>query len=329
MKSMFLSILIGVITLTSAQAQFGYGKLEDVQQIQKVPLFVVLMSSDDKRIKKLSKKEDGKLELYLADIEAYNTALKNAFQNSWSFSNEIRFITDKELEKFDTKDNKRKYAYFKQIIDKNPGNIFDHKGDITTYNYAVYLTGKNKPVYSFMYMTILPNEADFKLISQQIQVYLKSRELLKTKEKSKKELLAEIRANAPLLKEKTLLLEEESLSKDVLQSLGELYKYPYRIVSREEIDDAILSNAKDIAYLRIIPFGQIADNSGLVKISNLVYMQYVINAETGEYLAYVTPSPLRLPGIAGLLVNDNNNKMKKNDLLDIVKAIEDGDTEKL
>lgn len=330
MKKLIVLFLISIISLPTAQAQFGFGKLEDVQQIQKAPLFVVLLNSNEKKVKKLSKKDDGKLEQYRADIEAYNTAVKNAFQNSWSFSSDIRFITGEELDQIDTRENKGKYAYFKQLIDVgNPGIMFDHKGAITTYNYAIYLTGKNKPVYSFMYSTILPNEADFKLISQQIQGYLKTRESLKTKEKSRKEILAEIKANAPLLKEKTLLIEEESLSKSVLESIGDLYKYPFKIVSKDEIDQAIISDAKDIAYLRIIPVGQITENSGILKISNLVFMQYVINAENGEYLAYVTPSPFRLPGLAGVLVNDNNNKMKKNDLLEIIEAIDTGATEKL
>lgn len=53
-------------------------------------------------------------------------------------------------------------------------------------------------------------------------------------------------------------------------------------------------------------------------------MQYVINAENGEYLAYVNPS--QVPGVLGLLVN--NNKLKKNDLQSIVMAIESGPIEK-
>ncbi|HSI70726.1 MAG TPA: hypothetical protein VK941_10870 [Gillisia sp.] len=329
MNKLIVLFLIGFISHSSVQAQFGYGKLEDVQQIQKVPLLVVLLSSNEKKVKKLSKKKNGNLEQYLADIDSYNTAVKNAFQNSWNFSTDIKYITSEELKEYNSKQNKDKYAYFRQLIDVGDiGNVFDHKGAITTYNYAIYLTGKRKPVYSHMYSTILPNEADFKLISQQIQGYLKARESLKTKEKSRKEILAEIKANAPLLKQKTLLIEEENLSKSVLQSIGELYKYPYKIVSRDEIDQAIISDAKDMAYLRIIPVGQVSENSGILKISNLIFMQYVINAENGEYLAYVTPSPLRLPGLAGALLNDNNDKMKKNDLLEIIEAIENGETQK-
>lgn len=55
-----------------------------------------------------------------------------------------------------------------------------------------------------MYTTLLPNEADFKFISQQIQSYL----------------------------------------------------HPYKIASKEEIDNAILTDAKDLAYLKILPVGQ-------------------------------------------------------------------------
>lgn len=125
-----------------------------------------------------------------------------------------------------------------------------------------------------MYTTLLPNEADFKFISQQIQSYLN----------------------------------------------------PYKIASKEEIDNAILTDAKDLAYLKILPVGQISDHSGPLKTSSLIFMQYVINAENGEYLAYVNPSPIQVPGVLGLLVN--NNKLKKNDLQSIVMAIESGPIEK-
>lgn len=328
-KLILLFVILSITSLPETYAQFGFGNLEDIQQIKKVPLIVVLLESHEKTVKKLTRKKDGSLEKYYADIDAYNTAVKKAFGNTWNFSDEIKYVTAGELEKYNTKQNNGKYAYFRQLID--PGDIsntFYHKGAITTYNYAIYLTGKRKPVYSYMYSTLIPNEADFKFISQQIQYYLQFREVTKSKEKSRKEVLAEIKANTPLLKEKTLLIEEKNLSKGVQNSLGDLYKYAYRIASKEEIEEAILTDAKDIAYLKVLPVGQISDRMGPVKTSELIYMQYVINAETGEHLAYVTPSPIRVPGVLGMLVNDDNFKLKKNDLLSIVKDIEGGAIEK-
>lgn len=328
-KLLLLFIITGCTSLTNTYAQFGYGKLEDVQKIKKVPLLVLLLESNEKKVKKYTRKNDGSLEQYYAEIEAYNNAVKMAFENSWKFSNEINYVTNEELKKYNTKQNKGKYAYFRQLIDVGDfSHTFDHKGAITTYNYSIYLTGKRKAVYSYMYTTLLPNEADFKFISQQIQSYLNFRELTRSKDKSRKEILAEIKANAPLLKGKTLLIEEENLSPGVLKSIGELYKYPYKIASKEEIDNAILTDAKDFAYLKVLPVGQISDDSGPLKTSSLIFMQYVINAENGEYLAYVNPSPLQVPGVLGLLVNDNNSKLKKNDLQSIVKDIESGPIEK-
>ena len=188
---------------------------------------------------------------------------------------------------------------------------------------VIGLTNKKKPVYSMMYTTLHPTEADLTFIIQQFQNYLISRVELKTGEKSKKEIKAELIENANLLKTKTLLFDEEFVDKNLKEDISSIYKYDYKLTTKEDIDQAILSRNKDIAYVRAFPLmQQSGGKNSVVKLSKLVYVQYVISALDGKILGYAAPSSVGLGGNLGALTRSSNHNTTKKDLEKIIKNID-------
>jgi len=314
--------------LTSAQ--FGSGKLEDVQAVQKAPLLVVLQAKNDKVLKKITKKDgDEAAQKYLTNIETTNASLKNGITASWLYTSDITFITEAELDKYDTKSNKNKYAILTagRELGDNGYSMLQSKGLLTTYNYGIYLTGKRKRVYGMLTRSSQLTEGDIVFMSQQIQNYLNARLDLKSGKMSRKEMTADLNENAAIIADKTLWIAEDDLKKDFVKKIEKMYPYQLKVTTKEAIDAEIINKNSDICYLRIVPVGQqTAGGGGPLKTSKLIYVQYVLDAEDGKILAYVTPSVggSLLSGLGGALGNaltKGNGQMGKGDMENVLKSV--------
>lgn len=323
MKKRTLIIILLLATLHVANAQFGYGKLEDVQKIKEIPLLVILESKNKKTVKRLSKKDNGTLEKYYSEIEQYNEALKKSFENSWKFSNEVKFISEDELETYNTKENKGKYAYFTRMVQKGDtdSSLLRTQGIITTHSYGILIIGSGKPVQSLMYTSHMPNEADLKFIAQQIQNYLLKRLIPTDDKKSRSELMKEMNSNANKVKSKMVLFAKDNLSADLLYATNTVYPFQHKVTSKEEIDTAILNNDPNIVYLKILPVGHMTGAIRPVKTAKLMHVKYLINAENGEVLALESPSGIGLGGSLGTSMKSSKHEMTKKDLAKMVEII--------
>lgn len=315
MRNIFVAAFCLVYTLASAQ--MGYGKFEDILEVQQKPLLVVLESPKANTLKDL-KKKPADLAKYPDDIAQYNTALKAAFASTWTFSKDVQFVSEEQYEAIkNDKTKKDKYAYFNNKIRRYGYGI---KGAFVpnTFYHELGLTDQGKPVYSFMFDTTHPNEADLTFILQQFQSYLLARMQIKGGEKTRKELMAELEQKAALLKGKTLLLDEEFMEQKMLNKISDVYKYKYKISNKAEIDKAILSHNAEYAYIKSVPAVQmISKDANGMKMGDTKYIQYVVNAENGEMLTYVAPAAMQLPGVGG-----SNMTTTLNDLKKIIKNIE-------
>jgi hypothetical protein len=324
LKNVFILILF--ISASTVNAQLGMGKLEDIQKLKEVPLLVVLESPNEKVVKKLTKKDPEGLKKYYADIESNNNVLKTTMPNNWGASKEIRFIEREEFEKFNDKKNKGKYSFFKPVVYDRSRSKMSTAGLMVTYSYAVYISGDKSPVYSMMYGSensdVTVNEADLKFICQQMQNYFTYREQLKGKKKSKKELVDEMYKNAEILSQKTVLLDKNDLKKEVIEEIDNIYKFKYKMATKAEIDQAILNEDENYAYLKIMPVGQITSSGGAFKASKLLHAQYFMNAKDGKVLTMITPTPIAMPGLLGTAMKSSNNKVSKKDLDKVVSRIE-------
>jgi hypothetical protein len=323
MKKKVLVIIMFLSTFLVAKAQFGYGKFEDVKKIKEVPLLVLLESKNKKIVKKLSKKNNGMLEQYYSQINQYNEALKKSFINSWEFSEEIKFIEEDSLEVYNTKENAGKFAFFTKDVQKGDtdSSLLRTNGIITTHSYAIFLVGSNKPVHSVLYTSHTLNEADSKFISQQIQNYLKTRLIPTTEKKSRTKLMLEMNDNAHMVKDKLVLFDKDNLAPDIIYSTNATYPFNHKVTSKEEIDTAILNNDPKIIYLKILPIGHVTGVCRPVKTSQLMHVQYFINAENGEIMSYVSPSKIGLGGSLGTSMKSSKHQMKKRDLEKMANTI--------
>jgi len=304
MKNRFFILVLLLITSNIINAQFGYGKLEDIQKIKEIPLFVVLEKESD-------------------DTKDYNIALKNAFEKNWNFTSEIRIISNEEFKKLNIKANKGKYAYFTKVVHKgdNGFSLIKSKGLITTHDFTLSIIKNKKHIHSMMYPSLIPNEADFKFIIQQTQFYLQGRVDYKSGKKSKKDMLGELSAKAGTLKNRILLLDKEDLTPQLIKDIEKIYPFKYKITTKDEIDLAILNNNGDMAYIKVVPVGQMTDSNGPIKISKLIHVQYVIDAKDGQVLTYVRPKSFGLGGAVGTALYNSKKMLTVKDLKKIKSSI--------
>ncbi|WP_055446168.1 hypothetical protein [Lacinutrix mariniflava] len=324
MKRQILITLITILSFTNIYAQFGMPKAEDANKIQKRTLLVVLDEVDERLKKKINKKPE-KFQKYADEINLYNENLKSAIENTWTFSTEIRYVTQtKFLEIKKDKKQKKLYAYFSNKIQRNPSRIISDSyyadaPDIYTIN--IGLADEKKAIHSMMYSTSHPSEADLTFISQQFQNLLTSLQQAEGK-KYRKEMKATMAKNSQKLKTKTLLLDKEFVDKKLISKIDKIYKYDYKLTDRETIDKAILAKDSKYAYVRAFPmFQQNGGNKSILKVSKLIYIQYVIDAENGEIASYAAPASIGLGGNLATAAKSSNQSTSVKDLEKIVKMI--------
>ena len=260
MKKIHLIVLFLISFGNVANAQFDVLTKADAESVKKIPLLVVIKEKDIKTIEKLSKKgKEEELKKYVSEIDSYNSIIKTGFERDWNFSKEIRFINKDELENIQKdKKNKGKFCVFQQNI-RNVGmgmNNFDK-----TIYFSLDILGYKTISPGMGSVEINPNEAEIKYmiqICQGLLIYYGSEE--KTKEVIKKD--REIfKQKVAILKDKVLFLSKDCLSKDLLKEIGNVYKYKYKIVDQEEIDNAIMKNDPTVVYNRYSPFFALIDAS--------------------------------------------------------------------
>jgi len=309
----FFSIILLCLAQNAMFAQMGYGKPEDIKQVAAKTLLVVLDAENPKTIKKLEKKPE-ELKQYREDIAAYNAGVKAAFTKTWKFSNEVKFVSAEGLDSIkDDKSKSKLYAYFTPKIHRRQYTI--NVGDPVvpnTYTLDLGLTDQKKPVYTMMFSTLRPTEGDLTFVIQQFEGYFKQR---LEKDKSPRELMAEIVAKSPLLKQKTLLIDKDQVNNSLTKNIAAVYKYKYELCTKEKIDNAIINHDAAYVYIKAIPVAQIVDrnltksNEMTTLPTDMYYMQYVINAEDGTYASLIE-SP------------NKDGKTSKGDIEGLVKRIE-------
>jgi len=321
LKTKLLSLLILCATVT-VSAQFGMGKLEDIQKVKDNTLLIVLQEENAKAVKKFSKKQGTALADYREAIASYNIAIQEAFNESWDYSTSFKFIKESELENYNKKENRNKYVIFDQRIDPGarPNSLMKSKGAITTVFYGINLPAKSKPIYAMMYATTFPNKADFTFIISQFKHYFNNRIKKKENKMSYKEIIADMNKDATNTKNKTLLLDIENLTEEMQSKFAGLYPYDHKITTKEEIDQAILEKNEEYVFLRMLPITQ-AVGGDMIKVSKLLYVQAIYEAKDGQMLAYVAPG-FGLGGAMGTALRDSKHKLKEKDLKKLRKTIE-------
>ncbi|WP_203292477.1 hypothetical protein [Luteirhabdus pelagi] len=295
MKRNILLLFILVLTFKSGIAQFGMLESADIKKIKEIPLVVVLETPDDKLIKKLEKKGNkSEVAEYKKAIEDYNRSIKSAFENNWTFSKELIFVSDEEIDSYSSKKNE--YAFFQRTTQKGVKNSSAYLlGSLTCHYYTLNLAGKKKPVF-FIMDREFPSEADFKFLIQVTEMTLEGRENSSKDARASQAMISKYKDNArQLLEKKILLVDKNDVSDKTLKNMDKIYPFEYRITDKVEIDKAIIEEDQQFAYYRIQPVGQVTSNSGSFsampyKSSKIYRTQYIIDAENGDILGFIMPN---------------------------------------
>lgn len=187
-----IAVFLLFFICSAVQAQFNADKYEKIQLLKEVPLLVVLENPNEKIVKKLTKKDPETAERYRAEVKAKNGIIKTTINSTWKISNDVKFITPEELEKYKIKENEGKYAYLtSKVYNKVKSNKSD-SGYLAYCNYSIYIIGDFTPFHEMRYSTeygeTIVSKADVETIWSDMQSNFKNKESQVAKRIAKKDL---------------------------------------------------------------------------------------------------------------------------------------------
>jgi hypothetical protein len=256
-------LLVSVSTFLNAQV--GGSKQTDVQEIKNRTLLVVTEEPNPKLTAKLSA---AALDSYNKDIEDYNKNIKAAVTLCWKFNDKIDYKTRGEVDKL-CKSKSKDYAYvdynyftvncanaasYKATLglkDSTTGGIALVGGDYIATEMDICLTEDGPlavPVFGVRMGSPFPNEADLVYGLKSIQLQL-GYKLAGTKDN---EINNMVKVNGKLLQNMTLLVDKNNTDLKI-EEIKKAYPYPVQLVSKEKIDQALLTSNDTVAFVIVIP----------------------------------------------------------------------------
>ncbi len=271
--------------------QFGQGKPEDIQDIKKRTLILILEEEDEKIIKKLSKKPN-ELKFYKEEIKRLNADLAETASKFWTFTTTQLVKTRAEVESLKASKNKTH-----AVLAFDRYQATDWAGDFYGFNRYVInskLIGalfldliedfEDKKSVSVQNLpNLVPTKADLAAGLEMMQNYLNAR----SSGKKRKETMDEVRENSSQLKSKILLLDKEDLKGKLKEAdIKAIYPFQYKIVDYAEIEKAILEKDAQYAFIQIVP----------LSIGTLSFEHIVLDAATGKAMSQYLPIQVTMIG---------------------------------
>ncbi len=340
-KKSVLGILFSIIAINT-YAQFGRGKIEEIEAVQKRKLIVILEEPRESVIKKLTKKKkDSELDNYKAAVDEYNAEMKEVVEKYWPYKeNGFEYKTYKQVQALKKAKN-TKFAVL-YCISQRPSTFssgyasaeglswtWNIKEDSEDRDYFDYFTTmvvnqiedfESTPIYSTPLPDIFPTKASLVFGINNTKSYFDYRiRKKKNGEKINQQEVADnqVKENAPKLKDMTLLIRKDLLNKELPEaSIGTYYGYKFKVATKEEVDNAIMSQQEQTGYIVILP--TVVSNSNT---NYIIYMQFIYDAKTNELMAYIRPSTLSMMGAAQIGGKAGKKTIEKNNLEKFTKII--------
>jgi hypothetical protein len=310
LKSLLFPLLL-TISLPEAYAQMGMGKVEEIEEVQKRKLIVLIEEPRERMIKKLTKNSKrGSVEDYKSDLQTYNATLKTVVEKFWPYNKEgVQYKTIGEIEKLansKTKDyailtclstrpratsggykNYEGLYWVKDIKDEFEDQDLDMM--FTTMVINVIEDFGRTPVYYVPLYDVFPTKASLVFGMKTMTSYFDMR--IRTKKEGGKmrdereKFEQDLAAKASLIPQKTLLVRREWIDEDLNeQNLKTVYPYPYKFVTREEMDEIVMSEDPAYAYAAVLPYVMSTSNANAV-----MYIKYVIDCADSSPMAMIRP----------------------------------------
>lgn len=334
LKLLTLTLALGA-SVAQMSAQFGMGKIEEIEAIQRRKLIVILEEPREKIIKKLTKKKkESEIANYKSAIEEYNNEMKEIVEKYWPYKeNGIEYKTYAEVEAL-KKSKSKKFAVL-CCVSQRPSSFdagyvsaeglywsWDIREDSEDRDYFDYFTSmvvnqiedfEKTPVYTTPLPDIFPTKASLVFGIVNIKSYFDYR-IRKKKNGEKingqKIMDDQVKENAPKLKNMTLLIRKDLLNKDLPESdISKYYQFKNKVSSKEDIDNAIITQADQTAYIIILPF--VVSTS---RNNSIIYVHYIYDAKTNEMMAYVMPSMASMIGASYIGGKSGKRTIEKKNL---------------
>ncbi|OWP62323.1 hypothetical protein CDA63_14650 [Hymenobacter amundsenii] len=296
-KKLFFLALALLLSLNGAWAQLGLGNPKQVAQVKSQPLVVLLRDEDPGTLKKLAKKPE-ELADYKSYIADYNTQIQELATKLWKFSPSVEFRPESELEALrKAKGAARGVLQHQEVYLTGPRNHvagtpttgaqarYYHNAEKVSAM-AVYLVGKgDKDRVAQMLLAPGPiYTSDLIFSIHNLQQYLDAR----SKGRAGSNIRAEIAQNGKLLRKKILLIDEEDIKgKLTAADIKQSYPFPYEVVPRSKIEEAVSSGDARYACIRLLP------------ATESIMVQVAMDAKDGTMLAMSKPNMVRVAGIGG------------------------------
>lgn len=302
-----LIIISFLLVTTVVQAQFGYGKYKDLEELQERTLIVEFKKAEERDLKfieKIYKKQPElikeKTKEYKASIAAYNSLIQPVIDSLWRYNKKVVFKKAGEVERLQDQKGKSKYAflrYFFQIERDNVSKSSNRK-IIFMNSIVMGLIGDKGNIA----LINLPSskeitEAELVFGVEQLQNYFNWRIDNEVTFRKQNQYFKALEDEASILKEKTLLFDEQNIPGDL--NIEEYYPYNYEVFSKEEIDKIILERNPKYVYVMITPervqtFTEASDvpiseqrSANLRGQNSVIYGLYFTDAVSGKLIGWV------------------------------------------
>jgi hypothetical protein len=297
-------IFFALLSLGTAQAQFGTGNPQKIKYMQNRKLIIVVEQESVKMVELLRKKRRAdQIDLYKSTIRDYNVAMQEAVEKFWPYGkgpDSLLYMTYDEADRL-RKTKTKEYAVlycanvenftFKGEEGGRKLNGISWSDNFKVANskrdhwekYAVMEIklieelGKSEPVFTQNLANVLPEKADVVFGLRVLQYYLqeqlsksnggvvKMEDILKIKDEGK-------------IAEKTLLLRRNWVHSYLSEgSVKAIYNFPFEIVEPIVFNNRALDADSAYAILMIIP--EVISRKAKIKVN---YMHLIIDAADGS-----------------------------------------------
>lgn len=173
------------------------------------------------------------------ELDLYNENIKKAIEEVWTFSTDIRYISKDEWRKLaKDKDEAKKYAHLYYTAKTLNANAPEH---------SLVLGILEKKISTNFHYTDL-GLADLILALKNIQSDLEMgadyKKMIKSNEEKGMKFLSDS------IEHKTLYINKDLVSKKFLKKIDEIYTYKYKLVTKDDIDEAIINKNPNVLFIK-------------------------------------------------------------------------------
>lgn len=303
MKHTF-TILLGLFLTVQLLAQ----TTASIKKDQK--LIVITHVENPKYSAKLAKKKSpDKLKVYLRLVNDYNAYIKEAVSKYLTYFTNIEYKTDAEVDAM-SKDELSNAYFIMHSLAMNIGQGVEGTGWNEKTIESVELDTANMNDYSIIELKKYnKKEKMYEPISTKNLYYLmftKGDVFYSIRQINRQcEGVANFSKKGDVLKTKTLIINKETLEKDVTEAdIKSVYPHKFKIVDRYEYDKILSSEDKESICLMVVPFMKTAIPMGYVTKTSINYSHYIYDPSTNELYTGIMTS-----GVPGYTAS--NDKVKK------------------